>query len=133
MQDRPTALELLREVERFLQQEVAPGEEGARRFRAAVAANALRIVRRELEQADEHLLREWEVLDRLLGAEPLPPGRRAQEEALRRRVEEVCRRIRAGEADEDGPFRRELLSFLWLLTRHKLQVNDPGWLERPRA
>jgi peptide subunit release factor 1 (eRF1) len=121
VQDRPTALELLREVERFLQQEVAPGEEGARRFRAAVAANALRIVRRELEQADEHLLREWEVLDRLLGAEPLPPGRRAQEEALRRRVEEVCRRI------------RELLSFLWLLTRHKLQVNDPGWLERPRA
>jgi hypothetical protein len=45
----------------------------------------------------------------------------------------VCRRIRAGEADEDTPFRQRLLEFLWLLTRHKLEVNDPSWLQRPRA
>jgi len=133
VQDRPTVLELLREVERFLREEVPPHLEGARRFHAIVAANAVRIVMRELEREEEQLLREWEALDTLLGPEE-PPRLTAQlREAVRRRTEEVCRRIREGEADGPGPFRERLLPFLWLLTRHKLEVNDPAWLERPRA
>jgi hypothetical protein len=98
-----------------------------------VAANAVRIVRRELEIGEGHLREEWEALDALLGPEPPPEGLAERKEALRRRVEEVCRRIRAGEADQDGPFRQGLVRFLWLLTRHKLEVNDPGWLQRQRA
>ncbi|GBD13599.1 hypothetical protein HRbin24_01632 [bacterium HR24] len=133
MQDRPTVQELLQEVERFLQEEVAPRLEGPRRFHAIVAANAVRIVRRELEIGEGHLREEWEALDALLGPEPPPEGLAERKEALRRRVEEVCRRIRAGEADQDGPFRQGLVRFLWLLTRHKLEVNDPGWLQRQRA
>ncbi len=133
MQDRPTAQELLREVERFLREEVAPQLAGLRRFHAIVAANAVRIVRRELEMGEAHLQEEWQALDALLGPEPLPATLQQQKEALHRRIEEVCRRIRAGEADEDTPFRQRLLEFLWLLTRHKLEVNDPGWLQRPRA
>ncbi len=133
MQDRPSVQELLQQVERFLQEEVAPRLEGPLRFHAIVAANAVRIVRRELEMGEGHLWEEWAALDELLGAEPLPQTVSRRQEALRRRVEEVCRRIRAGEADRDGPFRQRLLDYLWLLTRHKLEVNDPGWLQRQRA
>jgi NAD(P)H-dependent FMN reductase len=133
MQDRPSLQELLQEVERFLQEEVAPQLEGPRRFQAIVAANALRIVRRELELGEGQLAQQWQALDALLGPEPLPQGLAAQREALRRRVAELCRRIQAGQADQEGPFRQRLLDFLWLLARHKLEVNDPGWLQRQRA
>ncbi len=133
MQDRPTVLELLREVERFLREEVTPHLEGERRFHAIVAANAVRIVMRELEREEEQLLREWEALDALLGREEPPALTSQLREAVRRRVEEVCRRIREGEAEAHGPFQEHLLPFLWLLTKHKLEVNDPAWLERPRA
>ncbi|HXG41178.1 MAG TPA: DUF6285 domain-containing protein [Dehalococcoidia bacterium] len=133
MQDRPTVQELLAQVERFLQEEAAPRLEGALRFHALVAANALRIVQRELQLAESHLQAQWQALDELLGPETPPQGDQDRRQALQRRVSEVCRRIRQGEADQEGPFRQRLLSYLWLLTRHKLEVNDPGWLERPRA
>jgi hypothetical protein len=133
MQDRPTVQELLAQVERFLQEEAAPRLEGSLRFHALVAANALRIVQRELQLAEGQIQAQWQALDALLGPEPMPPGEQARREALQRRVAEVCRRIREGDADQEGPFRRRLLSYLELLTRHKLEVNDPGWLERPSA
>ena len=41
MQDRPTYDELLAAVERFLSQEIVPNTEGARRFHARVAPNAV--------------------------------------------------------------------------------------------
>ncbi len=131
MQDRPTIEELLQEVERFLQEEAAPRLEGPRRFHAIVAANALRIVRRELAMGEKHLREEWEALDALLGREPMPEGMEAARQALQRRLAELCRRIRSGEAEALDAAR--LRQFLWLLTRHKLEVNDPGWLQRERA
>ncbi len=132
MQDRPTVLELLREVERFLQ-ELASSLEGGRRFQALVAANAVRIVMRELEGEEDQLRQEWEALDRLLGPQPMPNLTSQLREGVKERLQELCRRINQGEADPSHPLREGIISFLWLLTRHKLQVNDPGWLERPRA
>ena len=67
MQDRPSYDELLGAVERFLEQEIMPNVEGSRRFHARVAANVLRIVRRELEREEEQLAAEWAGLCELLG------------------------------------------------------------------
>ncbi|MCH8850653.1 MAG: hypothetical protein IIC89_07495, partial [Chloroflexi bacterium] len=47
MQDRPTYDELLAAVERFLDDEVVAKGEGARRYQGRVAANVIRLVRRE--------------------------------------------------------------------------------------
>ncbi|WP_417513423.1 DUF6285 domain-containing protein [Minwuia sp.] len=49
MQDRPTIDELLDAVQGFLRDDVVPRLEGQPRFHARVAANAIAIVRRELQ------------------------------------------------------------------------------------
>ena len=127
MQDRPTYDELLAAVERFLRDEVMPNIGGARSFHARVAANALAIVRRELAQEDEQLDREWAGLDALLGPTKRPQGRTALREAIARRTEELCARIRAGDADA-GDFRDAVLSHVRQTVRDKLLVTNPGWL-----
>ena len=67
MNDRPTGPELLREVERFLEQEVVPRLDGPRRYHARVAANLVAIVAREIETEEAQLHSEWERLGSLLG------------------------------------------------------------------
>ncbi|MBI1885974.1 MAG: hypothetical protein HYS09_06640 [Chloroflexi bacterium] len=132
MQDRPTYSELLKAVERFLDEEVVPNAEGTRKFHARVAANVLRIVTRELEGEDEQLSAECERLDDLLGASERPASRTALREAIRMRTEELCRRIREGEADA-GPYRERVVDHLRTTVREKLRVSDPAWLGRDEA
>ncbi len=127
MQDRPTFDELLAAVERFLDQEIVPNVPGSRGFHGRVAANALRILRRELAHEDEHLTAEWAGLDQLLGPALPPPDRPALRDALRARNAELCERIRRGDADS-GPFRQAVLAHLRLTVRDKLLVSNPAWL-----
>jgi hypothetical protein len=127
MQDRPTFDELLAAVERWLDEQVVARGEGALRYQGRVAANVLRIVRRELEHEDDAMAREWAGLDALLGAAERPTARAALRDALAERNEALCARIRAGEAD-GGPFRDDVLSHLREVVRDKLLVTNPGWL-----
>ncbi len=131
MQDRPTYDELLSAVERFLDQEIVPNVEGSRGFHARVAANVIRIVRRELEAEDAHLASEWEGLDGLLGPADRPGDRGQLREALRLRTSELCERIRAGEADRES-FAGQVVAHVRETVRAKLAVSNPGWLE-PKA
>jgi len=127
MQDRPTYDELLAAVERFLDDEIVANSEGARRFHARVAANVLRIVRRELADDEEQLAREWAGLDELLGATERPEGRGALRDALALREAELCERIRRGDSDA-GPFRGTVLAHVRRTVRNKLLVSNPAWL-----
>jgi hypothetical protein len=126
--DRPTALELLRAVERFLQTDVVPALSGPRRYHARVAANVVAIVAREIETEADHLRGEWERLGRLLDLDEARPGDR---EALRAgvgaRTGALVQRIRAGEADA-GRWRDEVLAHLRRTVADKLDVARP-----PRA
>ena len=128
MQDRPTAVELLDAVRGFVERAVIPALDGTARFHARVAANVLAIVARELQLADGHLAAEWQRLDALLGAAPLPAESAERRAALRQRTVELCDRIRAGEAD-DGPFRAALLAHLAATVREKLAIANPKLLE----
>lgn len=119
-------------MERFLDDEIVPHTTGFRGFHARVAANVIRIVRRELATEETHLESEWAGLDSLLGPAPRPAGREALRRALRSRTAELCQRIRAGEADA-GPFRRAVLEHLWRTSRDRLSVSDPEWLRRSQA
>ncbi len=127
MQDRPTADELLAAVERFLEVEVMPNSEGVRRFHARVAANTLRIIRRELEREEEQLAAEWAGLAELLGTASPPAGRATLREAIGARNAELCRRIREGEGD-GGAFREKAVAHLRRTVRDKLLVSNPGWV-----
>ena len=127
MQDRPNYDELLAAVERFLDDEIVAKSEGARRFHGRVAANVIRIVRRELEHEEEQLAREWAGLDDLLGASERPNNRDALRDALAARSDELCERIRRGDADS-APFRQAVLDHTRQTVRDKLRATNPGWL-----
>ena len=128
MNDRPTSVELLRAVERFLQKDVVPALSGPRRYHARVAANVVAVVAREIETEEDHLRREWEGLGRLL---KLDEGRPDDREALRAdvsaRTESLVQRIRAGDADA-GRWRDDVLAHLRRTVDDKLDVARP-----PRA
>ena len=131
MQDRPTYDELLSAVEHFLGDLVA-NLEGSRSFHARVAANAVRLVRRELEHEDALLASEWSGLDSLLGAQERPADRPGLRSALRDRNEALCDRIRSGELDE-GPSAKQAFAHVRTTVRNKLTVSDPGLLERSES
>jgi hypothetical protein len=126
--DRPTSVELLRAVERFLEQEVVPNLEGPRRFHARVAANVVAIVAREIETEEAQLDEEWGRLDALLGSGgSKPAAREALRTALGERTRELALRIRRGDADA-GAWRDELIAHLRRTVADKLAVSKP-----PRA
>lgn len=125
MNDRPTAVELLRAVERFLETEVVPNLDGPRRYHARVAANVVAIVAREIETEEAQLSAEWERLGALLGLRDERPGARdALRDAVRERTLVIAQRIRRGDADE-GAWRGELIAHLRRTVADKLAVSRP--------
>ena len=128
MQDRPNYDELLTAVERFLDDEVVVKSEGALRFNGRVAANVIRIVRRELENEEAALAREWDSLAELVGEAPRPRDRDALRAVLAQRNEALAGRIQAGDTDERD-FREAVLKHLRQTIHDKLTVTNPGWLE----
>lgn len=129
MQDRPTYDELLAAIETFLDKEIVPNVPGSRGFHARVAANALRIVRRELAQREDQLLAEWQGLDELLGTAERPATIAALADALHERNRQLADRIRRGDADE-GDFAVQVRAHVHRTAADKLRVSDPGLLER---
>jgi hypothetical protein len=128
LQDRPTASELLIALEHFLDEQVVPQTTGAVRFHGRIAANVVRTLRRQLDLDAEHLEREWMGLDALLGPQARPAGDKALRAALVARNEQLCERIRAGDADS-GSFRQAATDHVRRTVRDKLLVTNPAWLE----
>jgi hypothetical protein len=127
MNDRPTASELIDAVRGYLEKELLPALTDARlRFQTLVAANVLAIAGRELATEAATLEEEWGLLDALLGQVTLPPMTDLRE-AVARRNQELCERIRAGDFDEPGRF-RELSTALRRLVVRKLEVANPRYL-----
>lgn len=120
MQDQPSAIELLRAVRSFIQDQAIPRLEGRAAFHGRIAVNALAIVERGLELGPAQDAAERERLEALL-------GRSGSLEELNR---ELCRRIRAGELDLDTP---GLLRHLRQTTLAKLAVDQPRYAACRRA
>ncbi|OAI44532.1 hypothetical protein AYO38_00090 [bacterium SCGC AG-212-C10] len=124
MQDRPDSGELLDAIADFLRGQANEATDRWHRFQFQVAANSLTILSREFKQEDSHLENDWRHLDNLLGEEVRPAQRPDLVAALRRRHEELCSGIRAGEFD--APEREaELLEFLWQTVTDKVAITNP--------
>jgi len=123
--DRPTAVELLRAVEGFLERDVVPSLSGPKQFHARVAANVVAIVAREIETEEGQLRGEWERLGALLGEpSPAPDERERLREGVLARSRALAERIRAGEADA-GEWRARVLEHLRRTVADKLEVSRP--------
>jgi len=127
MQDRPTLAELLDAARGFLEKDAIDALEGTAKFHARVAANVLAIAARELELEPAQLVAEWQRLDALLGGVPAPAGSAELRAALVARTEQLCERIRRGDADAE-PFRTAVLEHVRATVREKLAVANPKLL-----
>jgi hypothetical protein len=114
MREQPTAAELIDAVAGFITNELAPTLTGRLGFHARVAANALAIVKRELELGPAADRADAARLAALLGME-------GDDTAL---TEELCRRIEAGEIAADDP---ALIEHLWATTLATLAVDQPNY------
>jgi hypothetical protein len=127
MQDRPTIAELLDAIRGFLEKDAIDALDGTAKFHARVSANVLAIAERELELEATHLAAEWERLNGLLGPLPAPADQALLRAQLAARTEELCERIRRGDADA-GPFRAAVLAHVATTVREKLAITNPKLL-----
>jgi hypothetical protein len=114
MQDQPTPSEVIGAVAAFLKTVVAAQTTGATSFQARVAANALEMMRRQLDLAPAEDAAELARLKVLLGTEG----------SLAELNVELARRIEAGELDLTTP---GLSDHLWATTMAKLAVDQPTY------
>ncbi|MCC6420383.1 MAG: hypothetical protein IT429_19275 [Gemmataceae bacterium] len=129
MNDRPTALELLAAVRRFLETELVPEVIDARlRFQGLVAVNVLTIAARELEAGDIDLIWEWQWLSELFGwQESVPTTTATLRAAVGAANRRLCDRIRDGAFDEPQRF-HDLAGQLRRVIERKLQITNPRYL-----
>lgn len=120
MQDQPTAAELVEAVAEFIRNHAMPQLQGHTAFHARVAANALDIVKRELEIAPVANADEAARLKALL-------GRDGSLEDLNR---DLCARIEGGVVGLDTP---GLADHLWTTTLTKLAIDQPNYSGYRRA
>ena len=116
--DRPTAAELVEAVQCFLMDQVRPNTQGQLSFHARVAANALGIVARELQDGAAMDAAEQARLQALL----------QRQGSLTELNRELSRQIRSGALDDR---RREVLAHLRQTSADKLQLANPGY-RKPR-
>ncbi|HEY5008557.1 MAG TPA: DUF6285 domain-containing protein [Caulobacteraceae bacterium] len=114
MQDQPTPSEVIGAVAIFLKTVVAAQTTGATSFQARVAANALEMMRRELDLAPAEDAAELTRLKALLNTD----GSLAELNA------ELARRISTGDLDLTTP---GLSDHLWSTTMAKLAVDQPTY------
>jgi len=114
MQDQPTPSEILAAVAAFLKEEVAPGTTGRLSFNARVAANALEMMRRQLDTAPAAEASELTSLKAILG----------QDGDLAALNAELSRRLASGDVDLKTP---GVADHLWTTTLAKLYVDQPTY------
>jgi hypothetical protein len=120
MQDQPTAVELIDIVAEFIRVHAMPQLKGHAAFHARVAANALDIVKRELEIAPKAESEEMARLKGLLG----------HDGSLEELNRELCAKIEGGEMSLSTP---GLADHLWAITMTKLAIDQPRYSGYVRA
>jgi hypothetical protein len=110
---RPTAIELVEAVREWIEGDVRSATDGRVQFHTRVAANALKVIERQLALAPAHETTYAAGLASLGCADDA----------------ELCRRIRSGELDDRIDEVRALVA---ASVRSKLEVANPRWLEADR-
>jgi hypothetical protein len=130
MQDRPSREEFLVGLARFLETEVVPALSEPLRFHTRVAANLLKIIERELHLEGDHLRKEAEGLRSLLSRfNQARDSTIDLKQEIREMNEELCRRIREGQADR-SLWGQEVFQHLKRTVIQKLEIANPPLIEK---
>ena len=113
----PDAATILKAAIKYLEEELMPTLNGYHRFKTRVTANAINIVRRELEMRAKQAEAERTRLAKIMGHE-------GEVETLSR---ELAERIRAGGIAIDDP---ALRAHIKQSLADALAINNPKWLSR---
>lgn len=131
MQDRPTAIELLRAAQEFCERDLQPNLTGRVRFHARVLQNVLGILEREWAGEEQAVRDEWDRLRTLLSDDTDPPP---TFEALKDEVAEWNRelgaRIRAGGMDDRWD---ETVDAVYETVLAKLAIANPRYSAAPSS
>jgi len=114
MLDAPTPVEILEVVAAMIRDQLVPQLPPDAIFHARVAANAIDLVRRQLQTGDALEAASLERLQHLLGHQGDAP-------ALER---ELCERIRSGSLTTDSP---GLIDHLMACTLAKMSIDQPSY------
>lgn len=115
MHDQPSAAELLGAIETFMRETAMVKLEGHAAFHARVAANALAIVKREVELAPLQTAAERKRLQQLLDT---------TEDDLEVLNRALCKQIRDGAIALDND---TLAEHLWQTTLEKVAIDQPKY------
>jgi hypothetical protein len=127
MQDRPTAVELLRAAREFCERELGQELSGRLRFQVRVLQNLLGILEREWEGEEEAVRAEWDRLRVLLGKQDdQPKTLRETAASVSEWNSELGSRIRAGDMDDRWD---ETVDSVFQTVVQKLAIANPRYSE----
>jgi hypothetical protein len=127
MQDRPTAVELLKAAQEFCERDLLPSLTGRVRFHARVLQNVLGILEREWQHEEAAARTEWERLRTLLGeTTPAPDTFQQLGEEVGAWNRELGARIRSGDLDERWD---ETVEAVYESVVAKLAIANPRYSE----
>jgi len=119
MLDSPTPVEILEVVAAMIRDQLVPQLAPDAVFHARVAANAIDLVRRQLQTGDALEAASLVRLQQLLGQQLL--DQQGDAAALER---ELCERIRSGSLTTDSP---GLIDHLMACTLAKMSIDQPSY------
>lgn len=126
-QDRPDAAELLDAVAEYLFGELRPEVPREQRFKVLVAANVCAVAAREIRAGEGPTREDLALFRELLGeAGEVPNEPEALAAETRQAADELARRLRAGELDDQI---NELAPKLAEYVRRKLEIARPGYTD----
>ncbi|MGH9320310.1 MAG: DUF6285 domain-containing protein [Vicinamibacteria bacterium] len=124
MQDRPTALELLRAAQEFCEKDLGPQLTGRLRFHTRVLQNVLGILEREWEAEESAARAEWGRLQTLLSTgQEVPASFKELSASVREANRSLAQQIRSGALDESLD---QVADTLYETVGEKLDIANPN-------
>ena len=124
MQDRPTAVELLKAAQEFCEKDLGPQLTGRLRFHTRVLQNVLGILEREWESEESAVRVEWGRLQTLLSTgKETPASFKELSATVREANRSLVQQIRSGAMDDSLD---EVADTLYETVVEKLDIANPN-------
>ncbi len=124
MQDRPTAVELLKAAQEFCEKDLGPQLTGRLRFHTRVLQNVLGILEREWESEESAVRAEWGRLQALLSTDQeIPASFNDLSANVREANQSLAQQIRSGAMDDSLD---QVADTLYETVVEKLDIANPN-------